>query len=176
MLEAPGTSHYVPVTGTSSAYCLSLWAELKKDVSLSLLRWAFPEIQFLPPFLPELAETLAGITAPWASVSSKACGRWLEQPAAAPLSDGCHPEAGRPLSVRPRDPAPGLLLDGLSAKNSFHIFKWLKKIKRIIFWDTWKLREIQISESINNIVWNTASLICVGVLCGCFGAPRVALC
>lgn len=72
------------------------------------------------------------------------------------------------------NPARGLSC-GLLAKNSFYVFKWLKKIKRIIFWDTWKLFEIQISVSMIKLYWNRASLICLCIVCGCFGTPRVVL-
>jgi hypothetical protein len=34
----------------------------------------------------------------------------------------------------------------------------------------WKFYEIQISVSINKALWNTAMLICIYTICGCFGA------
>lgn len=72
------------------------------------------------------------------------------------------------------NPARGLSYS-LLAKNSFYVFKWLKKIKRIIFWDTWKLFEIQISVSIIKLYKSKSSLICLCIVCGCFGTPRVEL-
>lgn len=61
-------------------------------------------------------------------------------------------------------------LDSSCIKNCFYIFDWLKKIKRI-FHDTWKLRKIKISVSINKALLkhsHTHSFMILLWLLSCF--------
>ena len=55
-------------------------------------------------------------------------------------------------------------LYSLQAKNGSYVFICLKKIKRIMFCDTWKLYENQISVMVNKFYGNTASYFLIYLL------------
>lgn len=78
------------------------------------------------------------------------------------------------MAPRP-NPAHSLLLYSSETKIGFHIVKWLKKIKIVIFIDTWKLYEIQMSMSKTKFYWNLATLIHLCIVHKCFPATLAEL-
>ena len=64
-----------------------------------------------------------------------------------------------------------LLLYGWQTKDGFYIFKWLERKAKRIFHE---LYEIQISVSINKVLWEIAPPIHFHIVYGCFGAAVIA--
>lgn len=82
-----------------------------------------------------------------------------------------------PSTIRRPSLACWLFSYGTRAKDVYYILKYfpLKIKRRLIFYDIRKYYEIQISLSIINCYWNTAMLIHLHIICGCFHAMMTKL-